>query len=194
MKISSVEAFVLAGGSSVRMGQNKQHLLLGGRSVTGRVCDLLMSVFEKVTMVVNRERPALPEEPLFVVDTFPGLGPLAGIHTALLSSCTEYVFVCGSDMPFLNGSLIRSMIEKISPQYHIITVETASGRVEPLHSVYSRACIPVIENMLKDGKLSVHSLQEKMKNLYKKIIPDDELSVFNINTPSDMDKAREILS
>ena len=41
----------------------------------------------------------------------PGMGSLAGIHSALHHSNTPFIFIAACDMPLLNGKLIRKMVE-----------------------------------------------------------------------------------
>jgi len=70
--------------------------------------------------------------------------------------------------------------------------------VEPLHAVYSQACLAPIESLLKQGNLSVIQLFTLVKLRYvdaEEINRFDpkHLSFFNINSQADLAKARGIM-
>ena len=65
---------------------------------------------------------------------------------------------------------------------------------QTLSAVYSKRCLPVIDQMLTEGELRVHALYER---ICARIVEPEEwqsldpqgLSFFNINTPEDLEKA-----
>jgi len=70
--------------------------------------------------------------------------------------------------------------------------------VEPLHAVYSKACLVPIESLLKQGNLSLRQLFTLVKVRYLEAeeinrFDPEHLSFFNINSRADLDKAREII-
>ena len=83
----NVAAFILAGGTSERMGQDKALLELGGAPMVTRMERLAQPYVASVAIVAPQERYA--QLGLHIVpDRWPGAGPLGGIATALgLDKC-----------------------------------------------------------------------------------------------------------
>lgn len=168
-------AIILAGGLSRRMGRDKAKLKINNLPLIKRIVKTLKPVFKNIIIVSK--------------DVIPNCGPLSGIFTGLLYSKTKYNFIFAADMPFLNKKIIKKMIEKING-YDIIIPKTNYG-YEPLHAIYSKACIVYIYNLLLANKLQILNLFPLVKT---KAVSLNDLSFYNINTPADYKKALEILS
>jgi molybdopterin-guanine dinucleotide biosynthesis protein A len=70
--------------------------------------------------------------------------------------------------------------------------------VEPLHAVYSKACLAPIERLLEQGILSVRELFSLVRVRYVETeeidrFDPEHLSFFNVNTKSDLARARDLL-
>lgn len=131
-----------------------------------------------------------------VSDIYPGSGPLGGIYTGLRRARSFYNLVVACDMPFLNRSLLRYMIS-VSGGSDIV-IPRIGNFYEPLHAVYSKSCIAPAESLLEQGKLRVAGLLDRVKVRYVERGEIDRfdpahLSFFNINTKSDLAKARRLL-
>ncbi|CAG0987682.1 formate dehydrogenase accessory sulfurtransferase FdhD [Geobacter sp.] len=192
-KIKGMTGVILAGGASSRMGNNKALLLhRGGRLIEG-IYRKMSELFEEVIVVTNR-----PELYQFlpcrkVPDIYPGKGVLAGIHGAL-SQCSEpAIFTVACDMPQLNGDLIRHLAEQY--QGVDVVIPKSDGGFEPIHAIYGKGCIPVLEELLQNGEQRVLSL---LPLLMVREVEASEVALFdqefnsfvNINTPEDYYKLR----
>ena len=71
-----VHGFVLAGGGSTRMGEDKALLRLGGRPMVAIAVETLRSLCENVSIAGNR--PDLSGLAAVVLETRKGCGPAAG--------------------------------------------------------------------------------------------------------------------
>jgi molybdopterin-guanine dinucleotide biosynthesis protein A len=130
-----------------------------------------------------------------IVDILPEKAALGGIFTGVSYASTAYSIVVGCDMPFLNGNLLRYQLS-LAKNYDVV-VPKIDDKVEPLHSIYSKTCLPSIEKLLHEQTLSISQLFEMTKTRYitKEEIEqyDPEcLSIFNINTKRDLAIARTI--
>ncbi len=195
-----VSCIVLAGGGGSRLGRNKALESVGRRSLLERVLSRLSFLDSDILLVTAKEQSyhRLDDYPSLrvVSDIYPGRGPLGGIYTGLQFSSSSYNLVVASDMPFLNRGLLRYMIE-ISTGFELV-VPRLGDLVEPLHAVYSRACLAPIECLLKQGSLSVRELFSLVRIRYVETeeidrFDPDYLSFFNVNTKSDLAKARDLL-
>jgi molybdopterin-guanine dinucleotide biosynthesis protein A len=124
-----------------------------------------------------------------VADRFPGCGPLAGIHAALLASRHPHVFVAACDMPGLDPDVIRFLLARIGTADAV--VPCWEGDVEPLHAVYAARCLPAIEASLRAGR---HALRDFLAGARVDWVSEAELravrgaarSLTNVNTPEEL--------
>ena len=187
-KIQDVTGVILAGGLSKRMGQNKALLTFNGVRIIQIISDLLTKLFKEVIIVTNS-----PEIYQFlpltkIKDIFPGVGALAGIHSALYHSPTPYIFVTACDMPFLHKGVI-GYINSVRKDYDIVVPVSTYG-LEPLHALYRATTFDVIDTMLRKGHKQIISVFDQLR--VKKVFPheikqiDPEFrSFWNLNTPDD---------
>src|SRR5689334_17078630 len=90
--------FVLAGGKSSRMGRDKAILPGLFRYLIDDVAETVRAASGNVTLVGDPGRYHDLEYPC-IADLRPGLGPLAGLEAALLSSRSDLNLVLACDMP-----------------------------------------------------------------------------------------------
>jgi molybdopterin-guanine dinucleotide biosynthesis protein A len=193
-------SIVLAGGRSLRLGQDKVMMTMAGQSLMQRVIARLAPLSSEVIVVLSQrgENLALPfAEVKAVFDLYPDKGALGGIYTGLVSSASFYNLVAACDMPFLNVELLRYM-GQLSPGFDMV-VPSVGGNVEPLHAIYAKSCLEPIAELLRQGDLQISNLFDSVKVRY---VGQDEidrfdpehLSFFNVNTKADLEKAKELLN
>jgi len=195
-----VSGVIIAGGASRRLGRNKALERIGGRALIERVIDSLVPLTIEVVAVVARPEQAaalrLPSWVRVVSDRYPGRGSLGGIFTGLDASAEPWGLVVACDMPFLNLELLRHLIEESSNVD--VVVPRLGGQPEPLHALYSKACLAPMERMLRAGDLKIAPLFEAVRVRYvdegtiDRVDPR-HLSFFNINTQADLEEARGYL-
>lgn len=196
-----IEAAVLTGGTSRRMGQDKAWIRLRGPeqpSVLEMLLALLEGAFARVRILSGTSSPD-PYAALGVdvqPDLRPGAGPLAGIHTALATAEKDAVLVVPCDMPFLTRSFLVGLSGLLSG-YDAVVPRTGSFPV-PVCALYARACLPAAEARLQRGELQAVSLLEDLSvhwvegRQLAQLDPGGR-ALFNLNTPEDVEQAREIL-
>ena len=192
-RTSDLSAFILAGGKSTRMGTDKAFVLLDGRTLLARILDVARSLTPNVNIVGDRAKYA-PFASV-IEDIFPGCGPLAGIHAALRSSCTDLNVILAVDTPFVSLALLQFVITRArnSPQ-SLVTVASADGRLHPLCAVYRREFADAAEHALRAGQYKVDALFGPTST---QIISEEQLqaagfspTIFrNLNTPEELAQA-----
>src|SRR5258705_3897791 len=90
--------FVLTGGKSSRMGADKAFLEFDGRTLLERALEVMHEACDEVAIVGDPAK--FGSYGVVVPDLYPGCGPLAGIHAALLHSSAELNMVLAVGMPF----------------------------------------------------------------------------------------------
>ncbi|HEX4485537.1 MAG TPA: molybdenum cofactor guanylyltransferase [Terriglobales bacterium] len=194
--MSDIAAFVLAGGKSSRMGQDKAFLELGGRSLLARTLELAGSVSPSVAIVGDGVK-FFPMGRV-VEDVYPGQGPLAGIHAALLSSDAALNLMLAVDIPFVETEFLQYLLSEASRGSAVATVPKTREGWQPLCAVYRREFAETAERALRAGKNKIGPLFEQVET---RVISSDELIRINIdelmfrdlNTPEDWRTAAEYL-
>ena len=198
MGISSI---VLAGGKGLRLGRYKALVELDGESLVQRVVSRLSFLNSDIIIVLaeGQQPPQVTgyQKLRIVTDAYPGKGPLVGIYTGLLSSDSYYNLVVACDMPFLNQYLLSYMLQ-ISAGFDV-TIPRLGNLVEPLHAVYSKNCLEVIEKLLGEGSFKIDRLLGMVKVRYVDAEEIDDfdpehLSFFNINTKDDLKTAEGLIN
>jgi molybdenum cofactor guanylyltransferase len=196
-----VSFIILAGGKSTRLGRNKVVEKIGNLSLLERVVSSL-SVFNQELVIVISKDSSLPQLTKFpglkiVKDIYPGKGSLGGVYTGLVLSESQYNFVTGCDMPFLNLDLIRYMTG-LTGSFDAIVPKTVENALEPLHAIYSKSCISKIDLLLGKNRLSILDLFPMVKVRYVEYseinrFDKTNLSFFNINTEDDLKTGKDLI-
>jgi molybdenum cofactor guanylyltransferase len=183
---------VLAGGRSARMGRPKALLPFDGNPLIVHVVERLGPSFS-VTIVVAAPAQEFPPLAAVVVrDDVSYQGPVGGMYYGLRGTSTELSVVTSCDSPFLNLALIEHLLDA-ADGYEAV-VPRWNGRTQPLHAVYRRTVLPLLEDQLARGELRLVSLLDRVRVRW---VDDEEIrrfdpegrSFFNLNTPADYDQA-----
>ena len=191
---------MLAGGRGTRFGCGKAFVKLNKKGLIEWTIDSLSQISKSIIIVTSFEGydSFLHTQYIreVIVDLLPGKAALGGIFTGLSYATTAYSVVVGCDMPFLNKDLLKYQLS-LAKNYDAV-VPRIDDKAEPLHSVYSKSCLPVILKLLQEQTLSISQLFAMINTRY---VTEDEiaeydpefLSIFNINTKHDLALARVFL-
>lgn len=194
--MAGIVGVVLVGGMSRRYGRNKALEVFQGERLIDRQVRTIKSLFSEVLVVTNEPEHYLHLDVTIVRDVVPRQGPLGGIYTGLLFAQGKSVFVAACDMPFIQPAIVRRMVQ-LAGDYDIVVPEKATG-LEPLHAIYSSLCLPHIRKMLDSQERQVIRFFPEVKvyrlssEEFGQLDPEG-LSFCNINTPDDMERAKELL-
>jgi molybdopterin-guanine dinucleotide biosynthesis protein A len=187
--VQGVTGVILAGGKSSRYGKNKAFVRFDGIPLIERVAGVMGSIFGRLLIVTNT-----PEEYAYlgirmVGDLIRGIGPLGGIYTGLKTIGEDAGFFVACDMPYLCGPLVRRMVEL--SEAHDAVVPKVDWMVEPLHALYGKGAIVVIEEIIHSGRYQILEILSRIRTRYveEEILRafDPELRFFlNVNRPEDV--------
>lgn len=186
---------VLAGGQSRRLGTDKALLEFGGQTLLARTVETLAPLCREVIVVTNSPQAHAHPAARLVGDLLPGMGSLGGIYSGLMAATTQYSLVVGCDMPFLNPEVI-TYLASLAPGYDVI-MPCRQKLLEPLHSIYSKPCLPFIKNLLDKRQLRIFDFLPHVRVRYvaeSELAPWDpgHRSFLNINTPQDLAEVRAL--
>ena len=188
---------MLAGGRSRRLGQDKALLRIGSdRPLVETLVDRLSALAAEVIVVADDAERLGRLDARIVPDALPGSGMLGGVYSGLRAASREHALVVGCDMPFLSPRLLGFLLS-LPRDYDVLLPRWESGYVEPLHAVYSGDCLEVIERRLSEGRYAAGGFLSEVCVRYVdepilRSLDPDLLSFFNVNSPADLDRAREI--
>jgi molybdopterin-guanine dinucleotide biosynthesis protein A len=192
----AVSGIVLAGGSSLRLGQEKALIDAGGETLIERVVRHLALVVERIVLVTNDPQRYVFLGLPIVGDIYPDVGTLGGLHAGLAAIETAYGLVVGCDMPFLNPALLRYMIS-LRAGCDVVMPRIDRYR-EPLHAVYARTLARQFACEIEAGQRRVMLALGDAHICYidrEEIVRYDPhlTSFFNVNEPQDVERMRALL-
>ncbi len=139
-------------------GLTKGLLLAGGQPIAARSLGLFRALFDGGALVVaNDPAPYARFGAPIVPDLVSGKGAPGGVHAAISAARTGWVFTAGCDMPFVSADGIALLAERRAAGVEAVVVRW-QGRLEPLHALWSRACLPLLSRLLAEGDPSLHSI------------------------------------
>lgn len=192
--MKKIGAVILAGGKSRRIGRDKALIPIDNLPLIDILLKRLKKVFNDI-IIISEQKPDYLKFGLKVFeDIIKGCGPLGGIHSGLVNSNLEQNFFFACDMPFVNMELVQYMSGSASD--FDVVIPRVGRKLEPLHCIYSKACIEPIEKQLEKGDRKIINFFPDVKIRYveeeeiRKFDPDF-LSFYNINTPEDYRHALE---
>jgi len=164
--------------------RGKELLLHGYETLKKIFPDILIVCNEKLEPRLNELISKSP-----IISESLNIGPLGGILEGMKNLNSEYVFVTGCDMPFLNQAVIKFLCSE-AERDGVVPLNN-DNLPEPLHAVYRREKVLELEDLcLSGGKVT--NLIDRMD---VKLIPaakikeyDSNLMTFrNINNLEDLE-------
>jgi molybdopterin-guanine dinucleotide biosynthesis protein A len=180
------------------MGRNKALLTIdpNGPTIVETVARKLSAVASEVVLVGSEADDYAFLDLPQIADMVPGTGVLGGIYSALAATGRPYVLIVACDLPFMNVSLLRYMASH--PRDFDVLVPSLD-QLQPLHAIYARTCLPLIEQSLQSGRNKVTGWFEhaNVRTLERSIVKRYDpmlLSTFNMNTPEDLEIVKQVLA
>jgi molybdopterin-guanine dinucleotide biosynthesis protein A len=175
------------------MGVDKAFLDFEGRTMLDRAIAVLSQTCDAVAIVGDAAKFA--GRGVVVPDLYPGCGPLAGIHAALLHSAADLNLVTAVDMPSVSPELLEFLFKTAAETGAIVVVPRTARGFQPLCAVYRRAFATPAQAALEAGKYKIDPL---FAGATVRIVEEDELAsagfsestFFNVNTPDDLRRTK----
>jgi molybdenum cofactor guanylyltransferase len=174
--------FVLAGGASQRMGQDKALLPYRGTTLVEHVAQTVREAAGSVALIGDPARlgqlglPVFPDEP-------PSCGPASGIYTALRVSQTDWNLLVACDMPAVSEEILLGLLGMAgTSERNCVAAVGSYGEPEPLCAAYHRRCLPMLTRAIRDKRLRMRDLIKEMGAVWMRV---DASALANVNTPAE---------
>jgi molybdopterin-guanine dinucleotide biosynthesis protein A len=188
-----ISGFVLAGGSSSRMGEDKALIQMEGQPLVARGVGLLKPLCDETYLIGPRSRyEGLGLGLETIEDAVEPCGPLGGILTGLRRAQHRYSLFLACDLPLMSVKFLHYLVgAALAEQPDIVVPVDQAGEYQPLCALYSRDCLPAIEASLvaRQFKVSVfYGLFPKLRVIgtgeIRRFSPDFKIFT-NVNSPEE---------
>lgn len=180
----NLEAFVLAGGKSSRMGRDKGLVEINGKPMISYILEALEKTGLPTSIIANNEEYQNLGFPVFE-DFIREKGPMGGLLTAFNNTKAEAVFLISCDMPLIPLEAINQMIALAkNDQIRAVSVE---GRVNPLFAIYPVQLKKDIAERIASERLKMTDFISQNRHTLVTSIASDTPWVFkNINDDAEL--------
>lgn len=195
MSKKSVIGILLAGGQSKRFGTPKMFAPLKDRPFYEYVYETMSPYVDDIVIVTRKElMNQFPRTMTTITDAQPfvGMGPLAGIYSAMTYRQAKKYVVLPCDMPLLNGKIVEELLRACRESLTVVAVEE---RLQPLVSLWSYSLKVKIYESLMSGN---RRMKDFINMVYYEtidatsLIDEKELYRFiNVNTSKDYEELKK---
>ncbi|HEX3559667.1 MAG TPA: molybdenum cofactor guanylyltransferase [Pyrinomonadaceae bacterium] len=190
-----LEGFILAGGASSRMGEDKSRLRLGGVTFVERIAETIRPLASRVSLVSSRPDASAHGLPV-VRDVYASRGALGGIHAALKRCRAPCALIVSCDLPFVTRELFERLSSLRTDETDAVAPVQDDGRPQPLCALYAaNTCRSVADEMLRTDRLRPRELLSLVRTRWVAFdelsdLAGSELFFSNVNTPEDYEMAK----
>lgn len=176
-----IPAYILAGGKSSRFGSDKARATVGadGRPLIRRIADALGPSAQPIA-IAEREGKYLDLGLETIGDVNPGLGPMAGLQTALHHCKQPWLLLLSCDLLRLRPEWITQLASARREDLDIVAYRDRYW--EPLCALYNARLRSDVDRRIHDRSLAMQSLLDSART--EPLVRPAEWA--QANTPEDL--------
>ncbi len=193
--ILDIDGWIIAGGASSRMGEDKAALEIGGCSLIELAGKALSKVAEGRISIAGEPREFVSQWPAFPDKGPSGQGPLSGVSTALSNGSSEWVAVISCDMPFTTGKVLTRLVSHIHSGIDAVVPIQPDGFPQPLCALYRRKpVLAAVQDLFENRDRSLRYLLSRLAKHYVpfsafKDLQNADHLFLNLNSPAEYRQA-----
>lgn len=179
---------LIAGGRSSRYGKQKLFETYKNEPLFMKSVRAMREAgIDDVYVITNKDLASHFQDISIICEQTPFEGPLYALYegmTRLSTSGFSHFQVLAGDLPEIDASMVKYLLNTATAhEFSDILLPEHLGRLQPLHGLYHRRCLPLIENLLPTTR--------KMSGLYEQAVTrtvpfaDDSRYFININRQTD---------
>ena len=200
MDNNNILPVVLAGGKSMRFGDNKSQAQLRGKILIDYILSEIINDFKEIIIVANDPIEHLSSDKITkIVDFKKNLGPLGGVLSAMKwvkdnDKKYQWIVTFPSDTPFFKKKIMNSFLNKINEKESELFFMKSN---EKRHNIFGLWSMDLIDQLEKDLETGSRKVEKWANSIGVKTINmsfEKEDPFFNINTKEDLEKAENILN
>ena len=183
----SLAGFVVAGGRSARMGQDKAMLLFSGQTLLDHAITKLRAVTDHVFVLCGPTRRYEECGVPVIEDAICGAGPAGGLYSALASAQARghlHALWLAVDLPLVPVSVLTSLVDPLGDA-DVAMARTDTG-LEPLCAAFrTTPCLTAVRHAILRGRLK---LTDALAGLNLHEAEADATLFANINSPAEYNR------
>ncbi|MFM1998128.1 MAG: hypothetical protein RL204_75 [Bacteroidota bacterium] len=185
----ALEALVLAGGKSSRMGQDKSQIEYHGiphwqyLSLCVEDLGLPLNISCREDQIQNFQRKGAN----LISDKVHAMGPIGGLISAFMCDSSKAYLTIASDLPNVNSAFLFELISQRDPsKFATAFINSEKGWPEPLITIWEPRSFLRIMQFVGLGNTCPRKVL--MNSPVKLIEPSDQQFLLNVNNPEERDR------
>lgn len=195
--MEKISCYILAGGHSSRFGRDKARAQFEDNTLIQHVAHSLNPSSLTITVVADKPNKYADLGLRTIGDSFPGMGPLEGLHTALADfgfsniDPSQYgdispgwILVTSCDLLGLQSQWVDRLMLARRPGD--LAVAFRGSRWEPFPGLYHSELYDIARRRVFSGKRSLRQFLDRV-GAFSIPVPQNWNQAFQINTPQDLE-------
>ena len=200
MDHSKILGVVLAGGKSLRFGEDKSQVKLNNKSLIDHILSEVLTEFKELLIVSNNPIEFNKSESISIISDFKNnLGPLGGVLTAMKwikDNKKDYQLISTfpTDTPFFKNQILKDFHDKINLKNGKLFFIKSNNTRHNIFGLWSIDLADKLEKDLENGDRKVEDWANKVGVNIIDMQFEKNDHFFNINTKEDLEKAKNIFN
>lgn len=191
---SIINGLVLAGGKSKRMGRDKSMIAWHGKAQCYIMADILSLLCDNVYISCRAgQKDQLDNSYNILEDAYTDLGPYGAILSAFKFQPNVAWLITACDLPLLDMATLQYLVENRDTSKIATTFQSPhDGLPEPLITIWEPQSYPILLSFLSEGRTCPR--KALINSDIHLLTPPDPTTLMNVNTPQEMEAARQFIS
>jgi molybdopterin-guanine dinucleotide biosynthesis protein A len=200
MDHSKILGVVLAGGKSLRFGEDKSQVKLNNISLIDHILSEVLAEFKELLIVSNNPIEFKKSENISIIGDFKkNLGPLGGVLTAMKwikdnNKNYQWISTFPTDTPFFKNQILKDFHGKINLKNGKLFFIKSNNTRHNIFGLWSIDLADKLEKDLENGDRKVEDWANKVGVNIIDMHFEKNDPFFNINTKEDLEKAKNIFN
>ena len=200
MDHSKILGVVLAGGKSLRFGEDKSQVKLNNKSLIDHILSEILTEFKELLIVSNNSIEFNKSEKISIISDFKNnLGPLGGVLTAMKwikdnNKDYHWISTFPTDTPFFKNQILKDFHDKINLKNGKLFFIKSNNTRHNIFGLWSIDLADKLEKDLENGDRKVEDWANKVGVNIIDMQFEKNDPFFNINTKEDLEKAKDIFN
>ena len=200
MDHSKILGVVLAGGKSLRFGEDKSQVKLNNKSLIDHILLEILTEFKELLIVSNNSIKFNKSEKISIIGDFKNnLGPLGGVLTAMKwikdnNKDYQWISTFPTDTPFFKNQILKDFHDKINLKNGKLFFIKSNNTRHNIFGLWSIDLADKLEKDLENGDRKVEDWANKVGVNIIDMQFEKNDPFFNINTKEDLEKAKDIFN
>jgi molybdopterin-guanine dinucleotide biosynthesis protein A len=200
MDHSKILGVVLAGGKSLRFGEDKSQVKLNNKSLIDHILSEILNEFKELLIVSNNSIEFNKSENISIISDFKNnLGPLGGVLTAMKwikdnNKDYQWISTFPTDTPFFKNQILKDFHDQINLKNGKLFFIKSNNTRHNIFGLWSIDLADKLEKDLENGDRKVEDWANKVGVNVIDMQFEKNDPFFNINTKEDLEKAKDIFN